>query len=87
MRSRAPRFSQIEIPLTLYCPDGYEHLCSCLNISATGAFLRFLQQDIVIRCNMEFRTNIIQDGKLTETWLRVERVESDGVGVRFLTED
>lgn len=87
MRSRAPRFGQIEIPLSLFCSQGKEYSCACLNISASGAFLRFLDEHLVIRRNMEFRTKIVKDGKLSETWLRVERVETDGVGVRFIEVD
>ena len=82
--TRAPRYGQLEIPLTLITEDECPLLCSCLNISSTGAFLKLAEPVIEVREGMSFRTKMLQKGILTDVKLVVERVESDGFGVRFI---
>ncbi|WP_196159590.1 PilZ domain-containing protein [Reinekea sp. G2M2-21] len=84
MDSRAPRFDKIEIPLTLQDRQGRECQCACLNISSTGALLRFLSPEVALQQGMLFRSKMLQRGQLVEVWMQVERVAQDGVGVRFL---
>jgi len=84
MVTRAPRFDRIEIPITLLADCGRDIQCACLNISSTGALLRFIDTDIELTEGMLFRSKMLQQGKLEEVWIQVERLAEDGVGVRFL---
>jgi hypothetical protein len=84
MDSRANRLSEIEIPLTLFNQQDVEFQCACLNISSTGALLRFLEANIPIKIGTMFRSKMFQQGELVEVWMQVERLSDEGVGVRFL---
>lgn len=84
MDSRAPRFDKIEIPLTLTDADNRQISCACLNISSTGALLRFLDDAQLIEAGMMFRSKMLKRGQLVDVWMQVERIAEEGVGVRFL---
>ena len=84
MDSRAPRFDKIEIPLTLTDEQGSTYSCACLNISSTGALLRFLDESQKVQAGMRFRSKMLKRGELVEVWMQVERLAEAGVGVRFL---
>jgi len=86
MDSRAPRFDKIEIPLTLSDTQSREFACACLNISSTGALLRFLDDALLVETGMKFRSKMLKRGQLVEVWMQVERIALEGVGVRFLDE-
>lgn len=83
-KTRAPRYGQLEIPLTLITEDECPLLCSCLNISSTGAFLRLAESELEVHEGMSFHTKMLLKGVLTDVKLVVERVETDGFGVRFI---
>lgn len=83
MASRAPRMGQIEIPLTLHTREGEEIQCACLNISSSGALIRFLDEGFNVRIGQQFRSKMLQKGQLVEIWMQVERVGADGIGVKF----
>ncbi len=85
MESRAPRLDKIEIPLTLVSDDGIQLQCACLNISSSGALLRFIDDNIGLSEGQLFRSKMLRKGKLVEVWVQVERIAIDGVGVRFLS--
>lgn len=84
MDSRAPRFGQIEIPLTLTTPQGDQVQCACVNISSSGALLRFLDEGFSLTLGMQFKTKMLEGGALVEKWVRVERIAPEGIGVQFL---
>ena len=84
MDTRAPRLGHIEIPLTLTTFDGQEVQCACMNVSSTGALLRFLDDSITLRIGMQFKTKMLEGGQLVEKWLQVERIAQEGIGVKFL---
>lgn len=82
--TRAPRFGQLEIPLTLIASDQSPILCSCINISSSGAFLSLLETDIQLYVGMSLHTKMLKKGKLTDVQLIIERMQVDGFGVRFV---
>lgn len=83
MDSRAPRMGQIEIPITLFTRDGQEMPCACLNISSTGALVRFLDETFAVRIGQQFVSKMLQRGQWVDVVMQVERIADDGIGMRF----
>jgi hypothetical protein len=86
IEARAPRLGQIEIPLALVTDSNAQLLCSCLNISSSGAFLRQVDSNVNVIEGMTFTCQMLKKGKLSDVTLIVERVQEDGFGVRFISE-
>ncbi|MDN3647328.1 hypothetical protein QWZ13_19410 [Reinekea marina] len=82
--SRAPRCGQLEIPLTLVTQDNQPLVCSCINISSTGAYLRPAEPLAEVKVGTMFQTKMLKRGTLTSVSIVVERVEADGFAVRFV---
>lgn len=85
MVKRAPRFENLQIPLTLHIGSGESFHCACKNISSSGALLKPLNSNVKVEQGSLFRCKLVQQGKLVEIWMQVERIGPDGFGVRFLS--
>lgn len=85
MVNRAPRYDNLQIPLTLLLDSGESFQCACINISSTGALLKPLDNSPYIEEGHLFRCKMVQQGELVEIWMQVERIDQEGFGVRFLS--
>jgi hypothetical protein len=83
---RAPRFGQIEIPLTLTTENKKPLLCSCLNISSSGAFLCVLESEDTLHVGMTCHTKMLKRGKLIDIEVIIKRITPEGFGIRFIQE-
>ncbi|EAR10628.1 PilZ domain-containing protein [Reinekea blandensis] len=86
MDPRAPRYKQIEIPLTVTNEAGEHIQCACVNISESGALLH-VTQDHQLQKGQRLTARLVKGGHLADVTMRVERLDGDGVGVRFLRDD
>lgn len=85
MVKRAPRFDNLQIPLTLLMDSGESFHCACKNISSSGALLTPLDPCVAVEEGNLFRCKMLRQGELVEICMQVERICPDGFGVRFLT--
>ena len=85
MVQRAPRFENLQIPLTLLMDSGESFHCACKNISSSGALLAPLDNPFSVEEGQLFRCKMLQQGELMEIWMQVERIGPEGFGVRFLS--
>ncbi|WP_411743920.1 PilZ domain-containing protein [Reinekea sp.] len=70
--------------MTLIADDNSQILCSCRNISSTGAFLSVVDSEPALYVGMSLQTKMLKKGQLTNVRLIVERIQTDGFGVRFV---
>lgn len=83
MDSRAPRYKQIEIPLTVTDAAGDCIQCACVNISESGALLH-ITDDHQLEKGQLLTARLVKGGHLSDVTMRVERLDVEGIGVRFL---
>ena len=84
IETRAPRCGQLEIPLTLITQENQPLVCSCINISSSGAFLRPAEPISDSKVGEKGQTKMLKRGTLTTVSIVVERIELEGFAVRFI---